>query len=287
MITVRDTFAELERQCLGTGALCVHGEFWDRYNQLDIQYEITGTGGGTWHLVVEWDDCDLSEGSSPEPDVIVRASVGDWLALWAGQDSAWALLDSGRITVVIVDPVTAELHVPSCLSFLGLLGPLQELGQAATSDTPPWLTEPPEEPSYPPSLDSVRLSWVPSWLPVQARAGSEPRHDARPLVESAARLSSMLKGLFDVQFFLILGVIALVLVGGGIALAFGFGWKFAPWMWLAISLTLISLPLLVRMRQDILRARLLRLEARLLPWAHQSPRVYLLLVEARLISRGK
>ena len=303
-MTVRDTFAELQRQCLGTWALCTHGLFADRHGggldaddedvrvALHIQYEITGPGGGTWHFAVGSDDCELSDAPSPEPGVIVRASVEDWLALWAGQESVSTLLDSGRISVVTVGVFAEALRVksqrstaefPSCLPFLGVLGPLREVGHVATP-TPRSLQEPPDEPWYPPILDSVRFRWRMTQgllggrkypdLPVD---GDELGDDAPPLVEAATRLLGRFNRLRTLRGWLIAGAIASAPVGIGISAIVS--WQFLLWMWFAS----ISLPYLVRKLQDRVEARLLRLEARLLRRACESPRVFLLLQEAQLI----
>ena len=291
MTTVRDTFAQLERQYLGTGGLCSYevgkGSWSDLHN---IQYEITGPDGGSWHLAaVGWDDdFELSEGLSPDPDVIVRASAEDWLALWAGQESAQGLLDSGRVSVIPVGEFAEALRIadtnstaefPTCLTFLGVLGPLQELEPTALSRMPLWLQEPREEPSYPPSLEGLHFRSGKRQHAVQPVGESELGDEARPVVEAAARLSLRVNRLRAARRWLGPSAIASVPVGIGISFLVSPG-QLAAWLFLASLL--LPYPAYILLR-DLLRKREDSLEARLLPWVSQSPRVFMSLLESGLI----
>jgi hypothetical protein len=300
---VRETFAELERQCLGLTTWCLHGSFVDSHadgslSLITIQYEVTGPGGGTWHLQIESDDCDeghgvdvddceLGEGPFSEPDVIVRASADDWVALWTGQESAQSLLDSGRLSVVtdcyllqMADEQRAA-EFPRCLSFLGILGPLQVLEHAMPRDTPR-SPEPPDEVS--PTIARFRLFPL-DWAVERSTEGQtlgegDPRGEARPLVEAAVRLMSKRDRLLEWLPWLTWGVIASVLAGSGFALVYG--WRSVLRTWGVF----MTVPLVVGLRYFGLHVRLRRFEARLLPWARRSPRVLRLLVEAKLLDHG-
>ena len=46
-----------------------------------FQFEITGEGGGSWHVVVKDGTCRVSEGSHEEPSVTLTLSDENWLAM--------------------------------------------------------------------------------------------------------------------------------------------------------------------------------------------------------------
>lgn len=160
MMTVRETFTRVERQCLGLGLPCPQPHHWfcQVTDALQIQYEIAGAGGGVWHLTVRLNDCELAEGPVTRPTIIVRASAEDWLAIWSGDEPAATLVKSGRLSVAPADlAATAAVDLP----YLGVLGPLAESdGSAAGGATPPYTEEDPAADAYP----CIVRDWYPHAL---------------------------------------------------------------------------------------------------------------------------
>ena len=327
MTTVRDTFIQIERQCLGTDVPCIHGHMFREWHGhcsiLNIQYEVNGPGGGIYNLTIEPDGRELSEGPSTAPDVIVRTSVEDWLALWAGREPAWALLQSGRISVVTVGQFTMALQVagkkstaefPRDLPLLGVLGPLRESEDPPLTRVTSRWKSPPDEPTYPPSLDRVQVAGIrrfrldlfhhereglftylrrmglfrADWYPPGTDAhrlaklgGSEWPSEVRLLLGPIARLSAWVALLDAVRVGLLFCAIASVPVGVGVG--FFVGWEPVLWTWLV----LLPSPYLARKAVGYLEglraARLRAAEDRLLTPACQGPRFFRLLVECGLI----
>lgn len=46
-----------------------------------IQYEITGEGGGNWHITIKDGACKIQEGSYESPNVTITTSAETWLAI--------------------------------------------------------------------------------------------------------------------------------------------------------------------------------------------------------------
>jgi putative sterol carrier protein len=66
---------------------------------LDVQFEITGNPGGTWHAVIDRGDVRLSEGPAPAPNVTLQLSSQDWFELVVGKKSSNMLFMTGRLKV--------------------------------------------------------------------------------------------------------------------------------------------------------------------------------------------
>ena len=49
-----------------------------------MQYEITGEGGGTWHMQIADCKCDLIEGEHPSPDMRTIMKADDWIDMNTG-----------------------------------------------------------------------------------------------------------------------------------------------------------------------------------------------------------
>ena len=69
---VKDVFAKMPDVFSPSRAQGVNAVF---------QFEITGEGGGSWHVVVKDGTCRVSEGSHEEPSVTLTLSDENWLAM--------------------------------------------------------------------------------------------------------------------------------------------------------------------------------------------------------------
>lgn len=64
-----------------------------------IQFHITGEDGGDWYVHVEWENCEITRGKTPEPDTTVSMSSGDWLALASGRLNPETAYMTGKLKV--------------------------------------------------------------------------------------------------------------------------------------------------------------------------------------------
>jgi len=68
---------------------------------LDLVYQLdlTGEGGGVWHVAIANDECSLVPGAASRPDVVITMSAEDWEKLMTGQLDAYSAFLQGRIDV--------------------------------------------------------------------------------------------------------------------------------------------------------------------------------------------
>jgi len=266
MLTIPETLAQLERQCLGLRVPCLDGRHWfcahgqggsppeSVADQIDVQYEIAGPGGGTWHLTMRQDDGVLRAGASAHPYLTVCVFVEDWLALWAGAEMPSILLRCGRLSVL--PEGLAPIASPD-LPRLGLLGPLREIQYTECQDVA--CTHdgfcPHAGPRWPPTLDHVDFRLLSPGV-----SGGLGQHDASPEARRLRRLIMMSGPL------LVLALGIGVVIGMRVGLDSLVGWVAA--LWTAATLYWF-------LKRPIVG----RLEAR----CRQSPRAFRWMVEAGLI----
>jgi hypothetical protein len=266
MLTIPETLAQLERQCLGLRVPCLDGRHWfcahgqggsppeSVADQIDVQYEIAGPGGGTWYLTPRQDDGVLRAGASAHPYLTVCVFVEDWLALWAGAELPSTLLRCGWLSVL--PEGLAPIASPD-LPRLGLLGPLREIQYTECQDVA--CTHdgfcPHAGPRWPPTLDYVDFRLLSPGV-----SGGLGQHDASPEARRLRRLIMMAGPL------LVLALGIGVVVGMRVGLDSLVGWVAA--LWTAATLYWF-------LKRPIVG----RLEAR----CRQSPSAFRWMVEAGLI----
>jgi putative sterol carrier protein len=62
-----------------------------------IQYDITGVGGGTYHVGIADGKCTLSEGPAAAPNLTLTMVAQDWLDLLAGKLNGQMAFMSGKL----------------------------------------------------------------------------------------------------------------------------------------------------------------------------------------------
>ncbi|MEW5721553.1 MAG: SDR family NAD(P)-dependent oxidoreductase [Thermodesulfobacteriota bacterium] len=62
-----------------------------------FQFEISGPAGGTWHVAVKDQKCDVIEGPHPGPTTTLKISDEDFLRMVKGEVSAMSLFTSGKL----------------------------------------------------------------------------------------------------------------------------------------------------------------------------------------------
>lgn len=63
------------------------------------QFDLSDPGGGRYYLMVDDGTCSVTEGSHPDPHVILAMSGADALGLLSGNLSGQAMAMSGRLSV--------------------------------------------------------------------------------------------------------------------------------------------------------------------------------------------
>jgi putative sterol carrier protein len=63
------------------------------------ELNLTGDEGGTWHLSIADEKCQLLEGPAAASDVAITISLEDWRELLAGRLDAFSAYLAGRIQV--------------------------------------------------------------------------------------------------------------------------------------------------------------------------------------------
>jgi putative sterol carrier protein len=64
-----------------------------------FQWEILGDGGGSWHMTVKDQTCQLAEGKHPKPNVSQTSSVQTFLALVNNELGGMQAFMSGKLKV--------------------------------------------------------------------------------------------------------------------------------------------------------------------------------------------
>ena len=67
--------------------------------QVMVQFELTGTGGGDWTLVISNGGCSASPGIAKQPDATVTMSAADFVGINSGAVYAPDIFWSGQIDI--------------------------------------------------------------------------------------------------------------------------------------------------------------------------------------------
>lgn len=62
-------------------------------------FDLSGEGGGEWHVAVADGACSVRQGAAPAPHIVVRCAAADWLAIVNGALDPAAAFMSGRLRV--------------------------------------------------------------------------------------------------------------------------------------------------------------------------------------------
>ena len=63
------------------------------------QFELSGEGGGSWFVRIHDGEVEVGEGREPAPDVVLRASAHDYVAIAEGRASPTLALATGRFKI--------------------------------------------------------------------------------------------------------------------------------------------------------------------------------------------
>ncbi|MFQ5830629.1 MAG: SCP2 sterol-binding domain-containing protein [Candidatus Methylomirabilia bacterium] len=62
-----------------------------------VQYDITGEGGGTWHVGIKDGTCTTSEGAASSPNLTLTMTAQDWIDMVSGKLSGQMAFMSGKL----------------------------------------------------------------------------------------------------------------------------------------------------------------------------------------------
>ena len=62
-----------------------------------VQYDISGSDGGTWHAVMKDGTCAVNSGAAPSPNLTISMSSQDWLDMVSGKLSGQMAFMSGKL----------------------------------------------------------------------------------------------------------------------------------------------------------------------------------------------
>ena len=90
MPTVKETFDNMASRFRAEKAAGVNAT---------IQYDITGEGGGTYHVDVADGKCALKEGPAASPNLTLAMGAQDWLDMTAGKLNGQMAFMSGKLKI--------------------------------------------------------------------------------------------------------------------------------------------------------------------------------------------
>ena len=64
-----------------------------------MQLELTGEGGGLWHLVVADKTLKINAGQAPNPNLTLKLAAADYLAIVNGEAGAMQMFMQGKVKV--------------------------------------------------------------------------------------------------------------------------------------------------------------------------------------------
>lgn len=64
-----------------------------------LQLELTGEGGGLWHLIIADQQLKINDGQAATPSMTLKMAASDYLAMTNGQANAMQMFMSGKIKV--------------------------------------------------------------------------------------------------------------------------------------------------------------------------------------------
>jgi putative sterol carrier protein len=63
------------------------------------QFDLSGDGGGKWYLQIRSGELEIGEGEKPDPDVTLRASAADYVAIAEGRMNSVLALATGKFKI--------------------------------------------------------------------------------------------------------------------------------------------------------------------------------------------
>jgi len=64
-----------------------------------FQFDLSGDGGGKWHVLVNNDQCQVAEGSHPSPNITISMTAKDYLDMIAGKLNGQMAFMTGKLRI--------------------------------------------------------------------------------------------------------------------------------------------------------------------------------------------
>ena len=90
MATVKDTFDAMPGRFKADRAQGV---------KATIQYDITGQGGGTYHVNIADGKCAIQEGAAAAPNLTLTMAASDWIDMVSGKLNGQMAFMSGKLKI--------------------------------------------------------------------------------------------------------------------------------------------------------------------------------------------
>lgn len=88
--TVAEYFAELSKEIDTEKVKDITATF---------QWDITGEGGGKWHVKLEGGNVEIAEGETDDPNITITVSAPDWLDVASGKLNGQMAFMTGKIKI--------------------------------------------------------------------------------------------------------------------------------------------------------------------------------------------
>jgi putative sterol carrier protein len=64
-----------------------------------FQFDLSGDGGGKWHVLVNNDQCQVAEGAHPSPNITISMAAKDYLDMIAGKLNGQMAFMTGKLRI--------------------------------------------------------------------------------------------------------------------------------------------------------------------------------------------
>lgn len=63
------------------------------------QFDLSGDGGGKWHVLIANEQCEVKEGSHPSPNITISMLAQDYLDMVSGKANGQVLFMTGKLRI--------------------------------------------------------------------------------------------------------------------------------------------------------------------------------------------
>jgi putative sterol carrier protein len=63
------------------------------------QFDLSGDGGGKWHVLINNDSCEVKEGPHPSPSITISMAAQDYLDMLSGKLNGQVAFMSGKLRI--------------------------------------------------------------------------------------------------------------------------------------------------------------------------------------------
>lgn len=63
------------------------------------QFDLSGDGGGKWHVIIDNDQCQVKDGPHPSPSITISMTAQDYLDMLSGKLNGQVAFMSGKLRI--------------------------------------------------------------------------------------------------------------------------------------------------------------------------------------------